>query len=227
MNDKMKFILHCASCPFEKGKRECDSEDGRGPKGCPTQGGVDALEAARQSNQEPGIQELARQAAIQEAEGYADRQTDPWAFKTRIEETCELLQRVEARKVGLAFCAGLLQEARTLEHILKDKGFEVHSVVCKVGKVPKEQFGLSNHQKIHPGQFESACNPVAQAEFLNRAGTDFNIMMGLCVGHDALFLKHVEAWTTVIAVKDRVLGHNPLAALYTSGSYHKRLLKGA
>jgi len=27
----------------------------------------------------------------------------------------------------------------------------------------------------------------------------------------------------VLAVKDRVLGHNPLAALYTSGTYYNRL----
>ncbi len=28
---------------------------------------------------------------------------------------------------------------------------------------------------------------------------------------------------TVLAVKDRVFGHNPLAALYTSETYYKRL----
>lgn len=29
--------------------------------------------------------------------------------------------------------------------------------------------------------------------------------------------------TTVFAVKDRVTGHNPVAALYTSRSYYRRL----
>jgi len=225
MEEERKLILRCASCPYKKGARECDSEEGKGPEGCPTLYGADALGEAEQTNQDPSIRNLARQSAIQEAEGYAERRTDPRAFKTRIEETCELLQRMNAVKVGLAFCAGLIREARTLERILTIKGFEVYSVVCKVGNVPKERFGLLDHQKIHPGRIESACNPIAQAEFLNEAATDFNIMMGLCVGHDALFLKHVKAWTTVIAVKDRVLGHNPLAALYTSGSYYKRLLR--
>jgi enoyl-CoA hydratase/carnithine racemase len=42
--------------------------------------------------------------------------------------------------------------------------------------------------------------------------TDFNVLLGLCVGHDSLFLKYAEAPCTVLAVKDRMLGHNPLAA---------------
>ena len=60
---------------------------------------------------------------------------------------------------------------------------------------------------------------------LNSAATDFNILKGICDGHDSLFLKHAEAYTTVLAVKDRVLGHNPLAVVYTLGSYSERFLK--
>jgi uncharacterized metal-binding protein len=97
-------------------------------------------------------------------------------------------------------------------------------VICKVGCVPKEELGLLDHEKIRPGHFESACNPIAQAQLLNRAGTELNIMMGLCVGHDALFLKHIEGYATVLAVKDRLLGHNPMAALYTIDSYSRWLL---
>ena len=69
------------------------------------------------------------------------------------------------------------------------------------------------------------CNPIAQAEILNREGAEFNILLGLCVGHDALFLKYAKALTTVFVVKDRVLGHNPVAALYLSSTiYYRRLL---
>jgi uncharacterized metal-binding protein len=67
------------------------------------------------------------------------------------------------------------------------------------------------------------CNPVLQALVLNEAETDFNILLGLCVGHDSLFFKHAEAPVTVLAVKDRLTGHNPLAAVYTSNSYYSRL----
>ena len=64
-----------------------------------------------------------------------------------------------------------------------------------------------------------------QAKILNQAKIDFNIMLGLCIGHDSLFLKYIEGFTTVFAVKDRVTGHNPMIALYTSRSYYQRLMK--
>jgi uncharacterized metal-binding protein len=69
------------------------------------------------------------------------------------------------------------------------------------------------------------CNPITQAEILNQAKTDFNILMGLCVGHDSLFLKHSKALSTVLVTKDRVLGHNPVAALYGVKVYFQRLIK--
>lgn len=66
------------------------------------------------------------------------------------------------------------------------------------------------------------CNPIMQAKVLAEQGTDFNIVIGLCVGHDTLFLKHSEAPTTVMIVKDRVLGHNPVMALYTANTMYSR-----
>ena len=67
------------------------------------------------------------------------------------------------------------------------------------------------------------CNPIGQAMIMNEAKTQFNVVLGLCVGHDSLFFKYSEALCTVLAVKDRLLGHNPLAAIYTSDSYYKFL----
>jgi len=67
------------------------------------------------------------------------------------------------------------------------------------------------------------CNPISQAMVLNDDKTDFNILLGLCVGHDSLFIKYANAYTTVLVVKDRVLGHNPVAALYTADGYYQRL----
>ncbi len=46
-----------------------------------------------------------------------------------------------------------------------------------------------------------------------------------CVGHDSLFYKYSEALTTTAVTKDRVLGHNPVAALYTADSYYSKLKK--
>jgi hypothetical protein len=49
-------------------------------------------------------------------------------------------------------------------------------------------------------------------------------MVGLCIGHDALFNKHSLAPVVTLLVKDRVLAHNPVAALYTAKFYYKRIL---
>ena len=68
------------------------------------------------------------------------------------------------------------------------------------------------------------CNPIAQAFVLNDEQTEFNIVMGLCVGHDSLFLKYSNAPCTVLAAKDRLPGHNPLAAIYTIDSYYRSLI---
>jgi uncharacterized metal-binding protein len=38
-------------------------------------------------------------------------------------------------------------------------------------------------------------------------------------------LKYSEAYCTVLVAKDRVLAHNPCAALYTTGSYYARMLR--
>jgi uncharacterized metal-binding protein len=119
--------------------------------------------------------------------------------------------------------AGLIHEARLLQEILEANGFEVASVCCKVGSIPKEDIGLADEEKIRPGQFEALCNPVGQAELLNEAGTELNVVVGLCVGHDSLFFQHSCAPVTVLVAKDRVTGHNPAAALYTSHSYYRRL----
>jgi uncharacterized metal-binding protein len=145
--------------------------------------------------------------------------------KTRIEELIEFSRRMGYRRLGMAFCGGLAYEALILSDILESHGFEVVTVTCKVGGVPKEAIGVKDEEKVKIGQFESMCNPITQAKILNRAKTDFNIMLGLCVGHDSLFLRYIKGLTTVFAVKDRVTGHNPLAALYTHRSYYQRLLK--
>ncbi len=43
------------------------------------------------------------------------------------------------------------------------------------------------------------------------------------MGHDSLFIKHARGPVTVLAVKDRLLGHNPMAAIYHNDSYWRSL----
>ena len=97
------------------------------------------------------------------------------------------------------------------------------SVVCKAGRTPKEKIGIKDEEKIHQGTQEAMCNPIYQAKLLNRKGTEFNVLLGLCVGHDSLFFKYSQAPTTVLAVKDRVTGHNPMAPIYLSESYYRKI----
>jgi len=62
---------------------------------------------------------------------------------------------------------------------------------------------------------ESMCDPAGQADLLNRAGSELNILCGLCVGHDAIFSMVSRAPVVTVIAKDRVLGHNPAAAIYS------------
>jgi uncharacterized metal-binding protein len=101
----------------------------------------------------------------------------------------------------------------------------VQTVCCKAGSIAKEKIGLGDAEKVRPGQYEALCSPVGQAALLAKAGTELNVVIGLCVGHDSLFFMHSKAPTTVLVAKDRVLGNNPAAALYTSHSYYRRLIE--
>jgi uncharacterized metal-binding protein len=141
----------------------------------------------------------------------------------RVEETVEFIKRMDYRKIGIATCVGLIYETRILSKILKKHGIASTSIGCKTGAVDKTALGIPPEIKVNRGcGHESLCNPIMQAKFLEKKKTDFNIVMGLCVGHDSLFLRHSAAPTTVLVVKDRVLGHNPAIALYQSETMYSR-----
>lgn len=144
---------------------------------------------------------------------------------TRVEEIIEFAKRIGVKKIGIATCVGLIEEAKIFAQILTARGLDYYSVICKVGAVDKTEIGIKEEYKIQPGCHESMCNPILQARILNYNHTDLNVVIGLCVGHDSLFIRHSEAPVTTLITKDRVTGHNPAAALYTAHSYYKRLLQ--
>lgn len=216
----------CARCPYNISERLCRNANGKAPDFCPTRDLSKLTKKSLQIYEKDEYNEFARQASIQEAEGYADKElgyAHVRPAKTRIEEIAEFSNKMKYQRLGLAFCVGLRREAKIVAEIYSAKGFEVVSVICKTGCSDKELIGLSDDQKIVQNEPEAMCNPVLQAMVLNEAETDFNILLGLCVGHDSLFLKEAKAPCTVLAVKDRVLGHNPLAAVYNSESYYRSL----
>lgn len=155
---------------------------------------------------------VTRASAEVESEGYLK--------KTRVEEIMDFARKIGAKKLGIATCVGLIRESRALASILRNNGFEVYGVACKVGSVPKSEVGIDEHSEL-VGMY--MCNPILQAELLNEEGTDLNLVVGLCVGHDSLFYKYSEALVTTVVTKDRVTGHNPAAVLYNAESYYKRL----
>lgn len=139
----------------------------------------------------------------------------------RVKETIQLCLRMGYTKVGLAFCRGLRKEAKVVDDLLRRAGLETVSVICKTGGIDKVACGISDEHKVKPGQFEPMCNPIAQAMLLNQQNTQFNIALGLCVGHDSMFYKYSDALVTTLIAKDRVLAHNPAAALYCTEGYFK------
>lgn len=229
MEDKDKTSPpSCASCGIKTYERICMNEEGVGAKGCPTLQYESVLKETRTAYEYPAILEFARQASIQEGECYANKIENPFVLeptKTRIVEICEFANKMGYQRLGLAFCVGLTKEAAIVGKIFKKHGFDVVSVVCKAGRELKEDLGVESKDFVMPHTNEAMCNPIFQAKVLNYEKTEFNVLLGLCVGHDSLFFKYADAFTTVLAVKDRVTGHNPLAAIYLSHSYYGKILR--
>jgi len=142
-----------------------------------------------------------------------------YGVKNRLEEVMEFARRMGFRKLGLVFCLGLEEEARIVGDILS-REFELEAVCCKVGGFLKSEIGMAQGK----GLGLASCNPAGQAAQLESAGCDLAIVMGLCVGHDTVFYRTCRLPITTLAVKDRVLGHNPLAAA-TCPYVRKRVIK--
>lgn len=132
----------------------------------------------------------------------------------RVQETMRFARSLGVSRMGISFCVGFRQEARLLSGVLKGNGFDVSSACCKTGAVPKESLGIIDAEKVHPGEPEMICNPLAQAELLNRDDVQLTLILGQCVGHEAATLGALKNPAVCIIAKDRVLAHNSVAALY-------------
>jgi len=220
----------CARCPTKacenQGSKAGDVPPSleKAPAFCPMKLMPEAYAEAMIEYDKPSVKEFARLASVQEFQCY-ERLSDGLRTKLpRIEETIQFARKNGYKRLGLVHCTGLSREAGLLTEILENNGFEVVSVQCKTGAVPKERIGVKPEEKIAgPEMWETMCNPIVQAMIINKSKVDMAIMLGLCVGHDTLFIKYCDVPLTVLAVKDRVLGHNPLAALYAGETYYKRL----
>jgi len=147
------------------------------------------------------------------------RQLDERHFWPRFKEAIEFARELHAEKIGIAVCNSMLDEARTYAGLLKQAGLRPITVTCMAGGMRKDQLNI-------PAEWEvPACNPILQAEILNDENTDLNLLYGLCMGHDTLFMMHSIAPVTVVVVKDRVTVNNPGAVIHSP--YHMKQLREA
>ena len=203
----------CSICQVKACK---ENKTDKFPKNCPSLN--EHVNNAQMLYEDAKDYKIAKTAALVEKENYCRL--------TRIEEIIDFCKRMEYKKIGFAFCMGLKKEMEAIYKIFAGHNFEMHSAGCKCGSISKEFLGLKREDQIDPEKFEAMCNPIGQASYLNECKTEFNILVGLCVGHDTLFIKHAEAPITILAVKDRVTGHNPLAPVYLSDGYYRSKLFG-
>ncbi|MHA1377915.1 MAG: DUF1847 domain-containing protein [Candidatus Helarchaeota archaeon] len=209
--------IQCAYCK----RLACVLDAKKRPGNCPRDNYPETLEKAREIYQkEDYIRKMTKNAAIVEATGYRE-----WP---RLKDTIEFSKLMGYKKIGLANCVGLLKETKAVAKILENYGFDVYSVMCKTGSFPKDlhevpkEFQITSKTGYMIGYV--ACNPVAQALLLNECETDFNVIVGLCVGHDAVFTKFSKAPVTTLIAKDRANSHNPAGVLnnYYWGKYFQK-----
>ena len=195
-------MYQCAGCGSAAC---CEGEDGPFPESCPTR---DLDRDAAIGAYSAGDGELARHAARVEARGYGRL--------TRVEEIMDFARRCGFSRLGVAHCIDLRREAAVVRRVFEANGFEAVSVACKAGALPKEALGLTNAEKVAPGEVDSMCKPIGQARLLADAETELNVLLGLCVGHDSHVLLQALRGARAPCWRPRTgcCGHNPLAAIY-------------
>jgi uncharacterized metal-binding protein len=209
----MAGIESCSDCST----LNCNKLNSSFPEGCLTTGlDQDELnEVIDLYRHDPLVSKISCSAAEVEGTYYGKL--------TRIEEIAAFARRAGFKKIGIASCVGLAAETKVFVKFLKSQGFSPYTVLCKVGGVEKTETGIPREHKIEKDSHESICNPIMQARLLAKETTELNVVVGLCVGHDSMFIKYSQAPVTYLVVKDRVLAHNPVGALYTGGTYYKKL----
>ena len=209
MEEKQVLCSYCT-------KKNCYTGDvSQAPDFCPTAKRPELMKEAMTRLGEPENLPMAQDVA---------RSWKAEDRPTRVERTADYAKLRGYKKLGLAFCVGLSKEAELFTNFLLNEGFEVASVSCMCGGISSDDIDLPEEDKVAPpGTRQAMCNPITQAVVLNSEKTDLNVILGLCVGDDTLFIKHSEAPITILAAKDRDLAHNPLGALWTANSGYRRI----
>ena len=125
----------------------------------------------------------------------------------RLSELIYYAIEMKYRKIGIAYCTDLEEATEILVSVLR-RFFDVNPVCCKISATE-----ISPHNKKYNSR--AVCNPIAQAKILNELKTDFNVIVGLCIGADCIFSEFSDAPATTLFIKDKSLANNPIGALYS------------
>ena len=196
----MAATFSCIDCAMNT----CEERDAQHPKFCPTNDF--ALTDHPQLQQQIADEQNRRiidAAAYSAHVGHREK-------LNHLEETIVFARRFGARKIGIAACISLAEEARNAAKVLRAQGFDVVGAICKVGSITFGQLDVPCDER---GPEAVLCNPLYQAQLLNEEATDLNVVIGLCAGHDALFMKHADAPCTVLTAKDFKFDHCSIRAL--------------
>ena len=197
--------IQCHQCK----DNECLSQYPKGiPEHCQARRFPDIIEKSKRQYLEPDDERFHLAAAKVLKRGGYD-----WS---RVQQCIEFARELGAQKIGLAVCVGLIREGREFARFLNRAGFQVISVACMMGGLKPEETGIPD-EWVNP--LGISCNPIVQAEVMNKEGTELNFIYGLFVGHDTIFIKRSNAPVTYVVAKDMVTGNNPGAVLLSP--YHR------
>jgi uncharacterized metal-binding protein len=132
----------------------------------------------------------------------------------RLAELVYFCMEMQYRRIGIAFCDDLREPAQILAGVL-GRSFDTVSVCCRIGGPPSRDRAGDDDTETTPDLPPVTCNPTAQAAVLNRAETELNVIVGLCMGADCVFARESRAPVTTLFVKDRSLANNPIGAVYS------------
>jgi len=133
----------------------------------------------------------------------------------RLAELVYFCLGMKYRRLGVAYCVDLEEPAEILTALLR-RFFQVVPVCCKVDGLTVSDTAMGFGDRAHEQPPKMiACNPLVQAAVLNAARTDFNVLVGLCMGVDSVFSEASKAPVTTIFVKDKSLANNPIGAIYS------------
>ena len=189
----------CVDC----GLNGCRRPDGQHPPFCPANDFDLTSEVwLREQFSEAENRKVIEAAAVSAGRAFDDK-------LSRLEETFIFAHGIGAKKIGIAACVSLAAEARAAGKLFRAEGFQVVGAICKMGTVTHADLDL------HVGRKPESvlCNPIYQAKVFNDEHTDLNVIIGLCAGHDSLFIKYSDALCTVLTVKDFKYDHHSVQAL--------------